>query len=287
MMRSLAAALLVTLAACTAAPNGETLPTEAGPGSSEPSTAPPSTLPPVVECPGAGEFAEGGGIARFAGQDSDSTTLGRISWRTSDRCESFAFEFQTAQGAPATTPPSVRIGHLDGFQVIRIGLGVAGSVLVDQLVETDLVERLYVVGAPDGTSFVDLHLARPAAARARVAASPARLTIDLRPGFVDFAGEAAIDDDVVLVSPQAGAEVEPLTGFLGYARQEASPVTLVVTQGGEVVAEAQTLVADSELGWGEFRHQILLPTGELVVFVGLEGPDGAIVDGVTVDLTVG
>ena len=250
-------------------------------------TGPTSTVPPVVDCPGAGEFEEGTGIARIDGAGSDSTRLGRISWRVSDQCESFSFEFETAEGAPATTVPELRVAHLESFQVIRVEMSLSQSIVADQLVETDLVKRLYVVRALDGSTFVDLHLARPAAARARVAASPARLTVDLRPGFVDFAGTSALDDQVVVVSPPSGADVDRLTSFTGYARPAFSPVAIVVTQGGAVVAETETVLADPAAGWAEFRHQIALPSGELLVLVGGQDPDGAIVDGVTVDLTAG
>lgn len=273
----------VLSAACTVAVTPTTL--ENGAATSVGETAPTSTVPPVVECPGAGEFEEGGGIAEIGGEGTDSTSLGRISWRVSDRCESFAFEFETAQGAPATTVPSLSVAHLESFQVIRIEMGLSDSIVADQLVETDLVERLYVVGTLDGSSFVDLHLARPAAVRARVSDSPARLTVDLRPGFLDFSGSSTVGDEVVLVSPPAGAEVDPLTSFTGYARSGGSPLGIVVTQGGVVMVEADTLTATSPSGWVEFRHQIALPDGEVSVFVGEQGPDGA--DGVSVDLRVG
>lgn len=251
------------------------------------SSPPPSTVPPVVECPGAGDFEEGGGIADIAGEGSDSSILGRISWQVSDQCESFVFEFETSQGAPATTVPEVTLDHLESFQVIRIGLGVSTAVITDQLVETTLVDRLYVVRGADGGMFVDLHLSAPAAARARVDSSPARLTVDLRPGFVDFAGTSVAADRVVVVSPGTGASVDPVTQFMGYSRAVDSSITLIVTQGGVVVTEAETTAVGSNATWGEFRHELGLPPGNVSVFVGEIGDEGGGPEGVTLDLAVG
>jgi hypothetical protein len=85
-------------------------------------TVPTSTLPPVVECPGEGEFEEGGGIAEIDATGSDSSTIGRISWETSDRCETLHFDFETSEGAPATTVPAIKVDHLESFQVVRISM---------------------------------------------------------------------------------------------------------------------------------------------------------------------
>ena len=81
-----------------------------------------STLPPVVDCPGAGEFSEGGGIANAEEEASDATALGQLSWEATDQCESFLLEFVTNEGAPATTVPTVRVDHLESFQVLRVRL---------------------------------------------------------------------------------------------------------------------------------------------------------------------
>ncbi|HEX6287232.1 MAG TPA: hypothetical protein VFZ80_07080, partial [Acidimicrobiia bacterium] len=153
-------------------------------GSTTSSPTPTSTLPPVVDCPGAGEFGEGSGIASVEGESSDATRLGRVSWERSELCESFVFEFETSEGAPATSVPDITVEHLPSLQVIRISMNVTSTVITDQLVETDMVQRLYVVRSLDDGMFVDLHLNTPAAARARVQSSPGVLTVDLRPGFL-------------------------------------------------------------------------------------------------------
>jgi hypothetical protein len=217
---------------------------------------------------------------------SDSSLLGSISWEVNDQCESFVFEFQTSEGAPATSVPGIQIGHLDNFQILRISLGVDAAVLTDQLVETELVEKLYVVRSLDGGVFVDLHLASPAAARARFGSSPATLTVDLRPGFVEFLGSAAAGDGIVVVSPLSGTEVSTPTGLSGYSRTFESNVLIIVTQGGAVVAETSTTAAASLETWGEFRAEMTLPSGDVSVFLGEASPADGSLSGITVDLTV-
>lgn len=245
-----------------------------------------TTIPRPVECPGGGQFEEGGGIAEVEGELSDSSLLGSISWDVNDQCETFVFEFETSEGAPATSAPHIQVGHLDSFQVIRISLGVNAAVLTDQLVETELVERLYVVRALDGGMFVDLHLSSPAAARARAQSSPASLTVDLRPGFVEFVGAAETGDDVVLTSPPQGTEVGTSIELSGYARVFEANVMIIVTQGDEVVVETSTTAADYIETWGEFRTDLTLPAGEVSVFVGEASPGDGTLSGITVDLTV-
>lgn len=250
------------------------------------SIAPTSTLPPVIECPGVGDFEEGRGIADVAGEGSDSRTLGRISWDTSDQCETFHFDFETAEGAPATVVPDIRVDHLESFQVVRINVDVGDTVITDQLVETNLVDRLFVVRSLSGEMFVDLHLSAPAAVRAAISSSPARLSLDLRPGFVQFSGRAAIGDRIVLTSPVAGALVDSGVQLLGYARTFEANVMASVTQGGEVVTEANATAADYLETWGEYRLRLELPPGEVSVFVGEASPEDGDLEGLTVDFTV-
>ncbi len=285
-MRTLPALVaLLLLTGCSA--NGGAVTTTSAPETPSTTTVPPSTLPPVVECPGIGDFAEGRGIADMDGQESDTRRLGRISWDISDQCETFLFEFETSEGAPATSGPDIRVDHLESFQVVRINMEVDSAVITDQLVETNLVERLYVVRALSGGMFVDLHLSAPAAVRASASSSPARLSIDLRPGFVPFSGGSTVGEKVVLTSPTSDADVAAAatTQFLGYARTFEANVMAIATQDGRVVAETNTTAADYLQTWGEYRFMIGLPPGPVSVFIGETNPADGSLDGITVDLT--
>ena len=275
----------ITLTGCAGVGTSRT--TTTAPPATTTSTIGSSTLPPVVECPGTGDFTEGGGIATFDGESTDGSHLRRIAWETSDQCESFSFDFETSEGAPATSVPPIEIDHLDSYQVIRIRMDIDAAVVTDQLVETHFVDSLYVVRALDGEMFVDLHLREPAAARARIQTSPARLTIDLRPGLVPFTGTSTIGDNVVVVSPTQDAEVTRVPVLSGYSRTFEGNVLVVVSQQGEVVAESFTTAADYLQTWGEFETALPLPEGEVSMFVGETSPDDGSLSGVVVDVSVG
>ena len=248
--------------------------------------SPTSTLPPVVDCPGAGEFGEGTGIANVEGEGSDASRLGRVSWEPSELCESFVFEFETSEGAPATSVPDITVEHLPSLQVIRISMNVTSTVITDQLVETDMVQRLYVVRSLGEGMFVDLHLNTPAAARARVQSSPGVLTVDLRPGFLEFNGVSTGQDVVVAVDPPSESEVDGVTTFSGYTRAFESNVTVIVTQGDAVITETSTTGADSTDTWGEFEIELALPPGPIEVFLGEASPEDGSLSGVILSLTV-
>jgi len=279
---SVALAFVLIISACT--DDGTTPPSTVATTTTLPT--PTSTLPPVVECPGEGEFEEGSGIADIEATGSDSSIVGQISWETSDRCETFHFDFETSEGAPATTVPNVTVDHLNSFQVVRVGIDVDASVITDQLVETEFVDRLYVVRSLEGGIFVDLHLSEPAAVRATTESSPARLSIDLRPGFVPFEGESSIDDQVVLVAPTDESDVESTAELAGYSRTPDGSVLVVVTQSPTTVTETDATTAENEETWGEFRLELSLPVGEVSVFLGQRSTDDGSLDGISVDLTV-
>lgn len=275
-------ALLLLVAGCTSAGTGSTV-ASSSTTSTTPSTST-SSLPPVVKCPGVGEFEEGGSISDIPSEGSDSRNLGRISWDRNERCETFHFEFTTSEGAPATTPPEVSVDHLASFQVIRVNLGIETTVVTEQLVETGLVDRLYVVRSLSGNMFLDLHLAAPVAARASVTSSPARLSLELRPGFVPFMGTSTVGEDLVLTSPSQN-EVDGNIQLLGYARTTTGEVAAVATQDDSVVAQATTTAAGSAGSWGEYRIRLSVPPGQVSVFVGEEREDEGL-RGITLDFTV-
>ncbi|MFZ0013060.1 MAG: Gmad2 immunoglobulin-like domain-containing protein [Acidimicrobiia bacterium] len=135
--------------------------------------------------------------------------------------------------------------------------------------------------------FVDLHLNSPAAARARVEESPARLTVDLRPGLVEFDGQSSLGRSAVIVAPGAGSDVATATLFSGYVRFVEADVAVIVTQGSGVTDQTSTIAADHVETWGQFATELTLPPGEVSVFFGGVDPEDGGLDGVTVDLTVG
>lgn len=276
--------MLLVLSACSPSVGEPEASTTAPPSAT--TTAPTTTLPLVAGCPEGGEFVEDGDIAAIDQIGSDSTTIGAITWDETEACETFTFTFVTSEGAPATTPPGVLAHYVEGTPIVRIGLDTEHTVLTDQLVETALVERLYVVRALEGGMFIDLHLDAPAQSRVEVASSPAQLTLHLQPGIVEYPTPPAISAFVVITSPLDGALVPTTVDLSGYSRSFESNVLIIATAGDEVVAETFTTAADSLETWGEYRATLVLPEGETSVFVGDESPNDGSLEGIAIRLTV-
>jgi hypothetical protein len=275
---------IVVVAACAPSDaDSQTTTTRPGPVTT---TAPTTTVPLVAGCPDEGEFVEDGTIASVDQDQSDSSVIGHISWTTDESCDKFTFSFITSEGAPATTPPTVTATYVEGVPVIRIAVDADQTVITDQLIETALIDRLYVVKALSGGMFVDLHLAGPAQARIRTEGTPARVILDLQPGIVEFPTAPAYSDLAVVVTP---LDSEILGGTLlvsGYTRTFESNVLIIATAGNEVVAETFTTAAGGLETWGEFQTEIVLPPGNLSLFVGDENAEKGGLEGVTISLTV-
>ena len=280
----MAPAIILAVTACS--PQTESVTTSTTTESSATSTAIATTLPLVAGCPENGEFTEGGHVDTIDQTSSDADTIGLISWTAEDACETFTISFETSEGAPATTPPSVDVNYIDDVPVIRLSLATDETVITDQLVETPMVDRLYVVTALDGGMFIDIHLATPAQARVTVESSPARLVLDLQPGIVDYPTPVAISDFMVVVIPAEAATESSPVSIGGYGRTFESNVLLIATSGDEVVAEDFTTSAGSEATWGEFSADIALPPGDISLFVGDENQEDGGLEGVTITLTV-
>lgn len=246
------------------------------------STSSIATSIPGVGCPQTTEFVDEGRVARLDQPESDSVIVGLISWQVEDGCEVFRIDFHTAEGAPATTPPSVVIEYLDTRQVLRVHMAAEQTVIIDQIVETDLVDRLFVVRELDGGMFLDFHLREPVQTRAQVTNSPARVTVMFQPGLLAFEAEALISDSIVLTEPPNGAERATNLEVSGYARTFEANVLIIATSGDEVVAETNTTAADSVDTWGEFTTRIDVPVGETSIFVGEEDAADGSLSGVTV-----
>ena len=280
------ACLLLFATAC----GGETTVTTPPPSTSSTTTLPSSTttttVSPGIGCPNETEFVASGQIDRITQPSSDSRTLGLVSRQVTDGCERFGFDFDTAENAPATTPPSVIASFLEGERVIRISLGIDRTVMTDQLVETRLVDRMFVVRALDGSIFVDLHLKEKANARISLSNTPARLTIELHPAPGEIGPAPSVSARTVLLTPAVGATVGEEVAITGYARTAEANVLVVAVRAEEVLVEESTTAADWLETWGEFTTTVTLPPGTIDLFVGEESPTDGSLQGVTLRLTV-
>jgi len=290
-MRSFGRLALVLVVACAPGAGEETTTTPGAPSTTRvlvPTTS--TTIEPADPSAGCSEdegFVDAGRVMSAGQATSDTNTLGPIAWLVEDECERLTVQFETTEGAPATTPPAVIVEFLDSRQVLRIRVDVGSTVVTDQLMETPLVDRLFVVRALDGRMFIDLHLHGPAQARAEVSMSPARLTVELEAGVQALDTAAIIGGNTVLISPSDGEQ--PPAGVIeiaGYARVFEANVLVVASIGSRTVAQTTATAADWAETWGEFRAPIQLPPGEVSLFVGEESPaDGSRV-GPTINLTV-
>lgn len=283
-MRRIFPILVTLLVACgtgTATPTTSTIP-QANTTVQETST----TARTGLGCPLDDEFTSSGRIARITQPTSDSKTLGLISIQESEGCERLGFNFETVENAPATTPPSVDAEFLDDGRILRIHLDIDQTVLADQLIETALADRLFVVRSLDGDLFVDVHLAAPAAARVSISNSPAGLTLELSRREGEIGPPALVSRGTVLVSPADINVVGPDVDVSGYSRVFEANVLVLATSGGAVVGQRTTQAADWVETWGQFETTLTLEPGTVELFVGAESPEDGSLEGVTLRIEV-
>ncbi len=280
MRRLLILLLAFALVACT----GDGTVEETTTTQTSPST-PPTTRPTTEGCADPAAFTESGVVVEQSNPGSDARTIGLIGWESlPGSCERFTISFHSVEGAPATTPPSVRVEYLAGIPVVRMSLGVGDSVIVDQVVDSTFVSRLYVVTAINGDRFIDFHLRAPALTSVAMSEGPAEISVEFRPGIVDPLTGPAMDDHLVVLSPRDGATVSVPIPVTGYVREFDSRVLVLVTAGANVLQEQIATTAEGERGWLEYRLTLSLPRGPVLVFVGEDEPGR--LNGVVIPVTV-
>jgi hypothetical protein len=246
---------------------------------------PDTTRPLVRGCDKGSAFTEGGEVVEVQQQASDASTIGFITWDARPDCESLTISFESEEGAPATTPPSTRIEYLPGAPIIRIWLEADDTVITDQLVETSLIDRLYIVRSLSGGMFIDVYLGSPAQAHATFELSPARLVLDLQPGIVEYRNHPKVTESVIVTSPVDGATVGEEATVTGYARTFEAAVEVIATAGDVLLDEQTVTAADWSKTWGEFSADLQLQPGPVSLFVGERAPSDGTLEGVTINIT--
>ncbi len=237
-----------------------------------------------TNCPGGEPMTETGRVLDVAQPSTDAESIGTITWDAQPGCETFTIELVTDQGAPATTPPSVTIELIRELSILRVHLALDATAVTDQLVETGLVGRYFVVRKEDRSLFVDFHLTAPARVRASLVNGPASVVIELEPGGSSFEGAPAIGDLVVLTSPQPGPSPVPVV-IEGYGRPFEATVVYRFRREDVVILQGTTNATDYSETWGSFAATADPGTnGALQLFVGqLSAEDGS-ERGVVIDL---
>lgn len=246
--------------------------------------APPSTsttVPLASGCPEGDVMLTEGQLLSWERPTADAARVAGIGWRLVGNCQAVTVSFATDDGAPATTPPTLTARLLRSEGVLRIDTAATASVVSDQLVEEGLVERIFVPVDADGNRFVDLVLTGPVVVRARLLTSPARLEIELQPGGPTDVGRPLVTDDLVLVEPGIGAQVEPVIDVDGYSLGLTEELTVAALRGGAPIFETTLpLAADTDV-WTAFGGP--LQVGDQPYDrVQIERPDGSVLAGIPV-----
>ncbi|MGH8911645.1 MAG: hypothetical protein ACRDVD_03965 [Acidimicrobiia bacterium] len=199
-----------------------------------------------------------GQLVNWERPGADSARIAGVSWRTAGECHVVTISFATDDGAPATTPPTLTARILRSAGVLRIDSEATSSVVVDQLIEDGLIDRLFVPLDASGNRFIDIVLNGPTVGRARLMTSPARLEIELQPGGPPDVGSPLVTENVVLVEPGLGATVEPVIDVTGYSTGTAEVLNLSVLRGGIPIEETSVELVSQPGIWTGFAITVQL-----------------------------
>ena len=173
----------------------------------------------------------------------------------------------------AEAVPKWRLESPEGDGLLRVTLpSVEATAVSDGEFGGELLERYYVVRAPDGGLFVDFFARGAFVYRVVELSDPARLAVDFKPtGYPLAVPLPARGGDTVLVRPRDGERVgDPFT-ISGYSRTfEATNSISLIGPSGEVLAQKTAAGNDWSETWGYFetklsRHPALDNGGTLQV----------------------
>ena len=217
------------------------------------------TTLPAGGCPEGDSMVSDGRLLETDRPGADGQTIGGVTWRSAGDCHTITIAFTTADGAPATTPPTLVARLIRNAGVIRIETDATASLVVDQVVESSVIGSMYVPVTGEGTRFVDLTLLEPVVGRATTLTSPAQLQIELQVGGTPDMGSPLVTDDLVVVEPVAGAVDDPIIDVSGYAIGPEETIVFDVLSNETVVDTDELVVGGSEAMWTAFETSIQVP----------------------------
>jgi hypothetical protein len=233
-----------------------------------PTTSGPTTTVTTGGCGPGADLVADGPVSTQNQTSSDAEQIGTITWETDVNCDRFTIDFVTAQAAPATTAPTFNAEFFREVGVLRVAVEVEETAISDQLVQSGLVGRYYVVRKADRSLFIDFVLTAPAIARVSATESPGQILVELASAGSSYAASPAIANNVVVIAPTAGAVTLPIE-VTGYSRNFEANNIARVTQGTTVLAQEVTTAADWSETWGEFSLSISpAGSGPADLFVG-------------------
>ncbi|MFP4622946.1 MAG: Gmad2 immunoglobulin-like domain-containing protein [Gemmatimonadota bacterium] len=236
-------------------------------------------------CLEGGPFVADGPIP-VDGGGADPGRISGLRWERHEGCERFVVDLETEPDREA--PGGVGVEVLRGSGLIRVtaeGVREVDQDATDATFDGPLARAAYSAWAPDGRStWVDLHLAEPAEASARVLGGPARVVIDLRPGGGALPPTAVTGQRVVVLEPRPGEVSFPLD-VEGYARTFEANVVVRLEQDGREVEETFTTATAWADAWGHFELTLDDgPDGPFELHVGEYSARDGTWEGVTLDL---
>lgn len=157
---------------------------------------------------------------------------------------------------PSETVPEWTLMNSSDDGLLRVTLpSINRTAVSDGTFGEGLLDRFYVVRAPEGGMFVDVFTRKTFAYRVLELSDPARLVVDFKPaGSPLKTRPPAVGGDTVLVEPRAGAGIgDPIT-VCGYSRNFEASNTIVLTDPeGKTVARRTVLSNDWASTWGYFE----------------------------------
>jgi hypothetical protein len=214
-------------------------------------------------------FALDGNVGTVDGSGSDAASVSAVRWFATEECDRLEIRFHATSGAPALDPPRAAGVVLRDLGVLRLSLGstVVETAVLDQLVDSVFIKAVFVVRDPNGSLFIDIHLAAAAEARLLAASGPAMVMVDFRSAGDAYPSRPLVTDRVVVIDPTGGAVSAPLT-VTGYQRaSEVILPTLTAADGSsrQVAASGQAGGVES---WVSFAHVFAdPPAGEVILTI--------------------
>ncbi len=272
--------MLALVAVACSATSSPTTTTSTAPSTTTTTSMPAPTTTSTVSSACTGTFASRGPVTRFTDADGDAVNVTGILSESLDGCDRTTVQLSTAAGAPATGTGDVSVEWLDDLGVLRIQLGsVFATAVSDQVFESLVLDRLYVVRSLEGSLFIDLITSQPATAQALIESDPARVVVELVPSGDGVDGQPVADGPVVVTHITA-VDGFPLV-IEGYSRTFEANVLARIN--GELVG--LTTAADWLETWGEFRIDVAAaPDEPEELFVGSDSPQDGSPEGVTIPL---
>lgn len=188
---------------------------------------------------------------------------------------------------PAGKVPEWSLRSLPGDGLLRVAFPSASATgISDGPLGDGLLDRFYVVRAPEGGMFVDVFARRAFAYRVIQLEDPARLVVDFKPAAKPSkATPPATGGRTVLLEPRRGDRVGgPLT-VSGYSRNfEASNTAILEDERGKTLARQTAQANDWTSTWGYFEMTLHAPAfhGEGMLRVGTQSARDGTFEGVEV-----